>query len=453
MSVVQQTPVIAAAGPDEIVAWRSGRGVTATSFLAEVRRVADGLPQGRHVLNLCADRYRFAVSLCAAILAGKISLLPPNHSPELIDRLRDLYDDVYVISDNDKVQTGLRVMPYPQHLPAQSEGGSVSEIPTIDDEQIVAHVFTSGSTGRPMAHPKRWGPLVYNVQSEALRLGIRPGSATTLVGTVPPQHMYGFESTVMLALQNRIAFNGGSPFYPADIVAALAEVAGERILVTTPFHLRMLLAESPSLPAVSLLLSATAPLSAQLAREAEARFQAPLLEIYGCTEAGQLATRRPTHGDVWETFRGVTVSQRQDNDAGWYAQGGHVEIPTRLSDVLALESPVRFRLLGRDADMVNVAGKRTSLAHLNHLLCAIPGVVDGAFFNPDEGTREVSRLTAFVVTSSLTPQAILAQLRQKTDAVFLPRPLYLVDKLPRAPTGKLPQAALAELARRCRERR
>nr|MBA3477841.1 acyl-CoA synthetase [Lautropia sp.] len=199
-----------------------------------------------------------------------------------------------------------------------------------------------------------------------------------------------------------------------------------------------------------LLLCATAPLSADLAREAEARLNAPLLEIYGCTEAGQLATRRPTRAETWETFRGVTLSQREDGEAaGWYAEGGHIDSPTRLSDVLALESPTRFRLLGRDADMVNVAGKRTSLAYLNHLLCAIPGVIDGAFFNPDEGTREVSRLTAFAVTRTLSAKAILEQLRRKTDAVFLPRPLHLVEKLPRAATGKLPQAALPELARRC----
>ena len=235
-----------------------------------MRQVADGLPPGRHVLNLCADRYRFAVALCAAILAGKVSLLPPNHSPELIDRLRELYDDVYVISDNDQVQTGLRVSPYPQHLPTEAPGGAVAEVPSIDDEQVVAHVFTSGSTGLPTAHPKRWARA--GLQRPVRRRcgsAIEPGSATTLVGTVPPQHMYGFESTVMLALQNRIAFNGGSPFYPADIVAALEAIPGERILVTTPFHLRMLLAEELPLPAVKLLLSATAPLSAGSRREAE----------------------------------------------------------------------------------------------------------------------------------------------------------------------------------------
>ena len=446
------TPLIAAADPGDVVAWRNGESVTAARFLAEAVQVADDLPAGRHVLNLCADRYRFAVAFCAAVLAGKTSLLPPNHSPELIDRLRELYDDVYVISDSEQVQTGLRLSPYPQHLPAQGGGAGIGEIPLIDDRQVVAHVFTSGSTGQPTAHHKRWGPLVYNVQSEAMRLGITAGSASTVVGTVPAQHMYGFESTVMLALQNRIAFNGGSPFYPADIVAALQAVPAGRFLVTTPFHLRMLLAESLPLPRVEGVLSATAPLSPDLARQAEARFGAPLLEIYGCTEAGQLATRRPTQEESWQTFRGVTITRRDgpgEDEAGWYAQGGHVETPTRLSDVLALQSADTFRLLGRGADMVNVAGKRTSLAYLNHLLCAIPGVIDGAFFNPDETARAVSRLTAFVVTETLTPKAILAQLRRSTDAVFLPRPLHLVDRLPRAPTGKLPQAALAELARRC----
>ena len=445
------TPVIAAGAPGEIVAWQDGHGVTASRFLAEVRHVADGLPQGRHVLNLCTDRYRFAVAFCAAVLTGKISLLPPNHSPGLIERLHELYDDVYVISDNDDVQTALRLSPYPRPPPVQ-DSCTAGEMPLIDDRQVVAHVFTSGSTGLPTAHRKRWALLVYNVRSEALRLGITPGSATTLVGTVPAQHMYGFESTVMMALQNRIAFHGGSPFYPADIVAALEGIPGDRILVTTPFHLRMLLAEALPLPRVKLILSATAPLSVALAREAEARFEAPLLEIYGCTEAGQLATRRPVEGETWQTFRGVTITRQEhpdEDEPGWYAQGGHVETPTRLSDVLALRSPERFRLLGRDADMVNVAGKRASLAHLNHLLCAIPGVIDGTFFNPDQSTREVSRLTAFVVTRTLAPKAILAHLRHKTDAVFLPRPLHVVDSLPRAPTGKLPQAALAALARQC----
>src|SRR5258708_15331138 len=49
------------------------------------------------------------------------------------------------------------------------------------------------------------------------------------------------------------------------------------------------------LPAVDFLLCATAPLSPQLAAEAEARLTSPLFEIYGCTEAGRRVARSEEH--------------------------------------------------------------------------------------------------------------------------------------------------------------
>ena len=82
------------------------------------------------------------------------------------------------------------------------------------------------------------------------------------------------------------------PFYPADICAALAQLPRPRVLVTTPIHLRTLLAADVELPPLDLIVSATAPLSPQLALDAERRFAARLLEIYGSTETGQIAMRR-----------------------------------------------------------------------------------------------------------------------------------------------------------------
>jgi acyl-coenzyme A synthetase/AMP-(fatty) acid ligase len=113
---------------------------------------------------------------------------------------------------------------------------------------------------------------------------------------VPAQHSYGFESTVLLALHGNAPFWSGRPFYPQDIVCSLNAVPSPRLLVTTPFHLAALLGAGIEVPTVDLLLSATAPLSAQLAAEAESRLAAPLLEIYGSTESGQLASRRTTAG-------------------------------------------------------------------------------------------------------------------------------------------------------------
>ena len=95
-----------------------------------------------------------------------------------------------------------------------------------------------------------------------------------------------------------------------------------------------------------------------------------------------------------------------------------------------------------------------TLAHLNFHLNSVPGVVDGAFWLPaDELDGAVTRLVAFVVAPGLTPaalqQAVLAHLRPRVDAVFLPRRTVAVPALPREPsTGKLPAIAFGEWARR-----
>src|SRR5674476_221107 len=167
-----------------------------------------------------------------------------------------------------------------------------SAIPQIDSKQLIAVVFTSGSTGTPQPHPKTWGALVSCVQAEALRLGLLHNTPFTIIGTVPPQHMYGFESTVLMAWHSGNALSHAQPFYPADICEALTAVPTPRVLVSSPVHLRALLDAGLALPEIALVVCATAPLSTELAQDIEARCHAPLLEIYGSTETGQIASRR-----------------------------------------------------------------------------------------------------------------------------------------------------------------
>jgi acyl-coenzyme A synthetase/AMP-(fatty) acid ligase len=119
-----------------------------------------------------------------------------------------------------------------------------------------------------------------------------------------------------------------------------------------------------------------------------------------------------------------------------------------MQDVIEITDDDEFLLHGRLADMVNIAGKRSSFAYLNAQLNAIPGVVDGVFFLRESttGTTQVSRLGAVVVAPTLDVAALTELLRQRIDPVFLPRPLILVERLPRNATGKLPQQALQRLA-------
>ncbi len=435
-------PLIAHRHLDAVMAWRGSTPVSVGQFLGEVEYIAGQLPSGQHVLNLCGDRYHFTVALAACIVSGRVSLLPSTHTPEMVRQMQRIAPDVFCIADKAGGGVDLPTFRYPELM---SPLAAKRVVPDIDSEQVIAQVFTSGSSGVPAPHAKRWGSLVRNVRAGAERLGIGAGHA--VLGTVPPQHMYGLESTVLMPLQSSAALHAGHPFYPADICAALADLPRPRVLVTTPYHLRALLADEAMLPAVDQLLLATAPLSQTLADEAETRFGAPLHEIYGCTETGQLALRRTTAGAEWQTLPGVRL--RTDGPTVW-AEGGHIDSPTRLADVIELTggdaTSTTFLLHGRHADLVNIAGKRTSLAYLNHQLNAIPGVQDGVFLLPrEDSTEAVGRLTALVVAPDLTPAALIEALRERIDPVFLPRPLLFVDILPRNATGKLPSQLTQDL--------
>ena len=463
---------------DAPLARRDGHAISRRQYLADVQTLAARLPDAGPMLNLTGDRYRFAVGLGAAMLRGQNNLMPPNHTPDTVARLRALFPSTYALTDVDAPGVQLPLVRHPDTpadagaqgnvaLPlsltpmgggpgaAQPRGYSEAAVPLIDAGALAAQVLTSGSTGAPVPHAKHWGLLVRNARSGAQRLAQQMGRASligvTLVATVPAQHMYGFESTLLVALIGGAAFDTGRPFYPADIAAALARAPRPCMLVTTPFHLKTLLDSGVALPPIDLILCATAPLSPQLAARAEALLGAPLLEIYGCTEAGQVASRRTTEGAEWHTYDGLAIS---GDGAEAVVQGGHVPQPTLLADVLEVVDPQTFRLLGRSNDLINIAGKRSSLGHLNFHLNSIAGVHDGAFWlPPDDHSGSVVRPVAFVVAPEFGAQAlherVLGGLRERIDAAFLPRRIVAVAALPREPgTGKLPAGRFAAWAER-----
>jgi len=347
--------------------------------------------------------------------------------------------DVFCLTDSDTCDIALPLINYPKHFSPALTDTPVSQILAA---QSIAVVFTSGSTGVPQPHPKTWGALVASVQAEATRMDWAASTPCNLLGTVPPQHMYGFESTVLMAWQSGNVLSHAQPFYPADICTALAALPAPRVLVSSPMHLRALLDAELPIPELVGVLSATAPLDAALAQQIETRCAAPLMEIYGSTETGLIATRRPALTPQWHLLPGIYWAIEGDR---LRACGGHIETQTAMSDKLEPLDETHFLLHGRIADMINIAGKRHSLASLNHLLTTLPGVIDGAFFMPDDAGAQVTRLAAAVVAPKLDANTLIAALRQHLDPVFLPRPLLFVDALPRNATGKLPRAALQAL--------
>src|SRR5487761_2798074 len=207
-------PLIRCNDANSVFAYCAGQAVGVPQFLQDVARLVEELPDRSHILNLCSDRYRFMVGFSAALLRGQTSLLPPNYTSSFVERLSQRYPDMYCLTDGETDFKGIETMRYPD-LPDQC--AAERTIPVIPEEQCAALVFTSGTTGQPVAHSKSWGSLCKSAVAEAASLGITPNCGMAVLGTVPAQHMYGLESSMLLAVQNGLALVAERPFYPADI--------------------------------------------------------------------------------------------------------------------------------------------------------------------------------------------------------------------------------------------
>lgn len=421
------------------VAFDAAGPITLARFHREVRGVAAALPDGLHAVNLCEDRYRFLVAFCAVALRGQVTLLPSSRAPAVVDQALAQHSRSYCIGDAalDPAPPGFWALP--AALP-QADG----PVPRIAAEALVAIGFTSGSTGQPKANPKRWSAFqASTAQNLAALADLMVAGVTPIVATVPPQHMYGMELSVLLPLLGPAAVHTARPFFPDDIARALAAAASPALLVTTPVHLRALLAAQVALPPLAGIVSATAPLPMDIATQAEARFGCEVRELFGSTETCVIARRRTACESAWTPLPGVRLAPQPDGTA---VHAAHLGEPVVLADLVDVRSDGCFELRGRNADLLEIAGKRASLGDLTRKLLAVPGVDDGVVLQLDDtDAGGVRRIAALAVAPGLDAARIVQALRMQVDPVFVPRRLRCVAALPRNETGKLPRDALLAL--------
>ena len=420
-----------------------GRCISLSEVREDVGRFAASLPSGgRFLVNLCEDRYLFLVAYCAAIARGWTNLLPPARAQDVVDQVAGTHASSFQCRDS-AVLDALSGQPSDFSIPMEIGGDHVAMIG-----------FTSGSTGVPQAHPKKCWSLAESTSRNSAairaRLSGRFGDARPwIVATVPPQHVYGMEMSILLPALGDMAVHCGRPMFPQDVAGALADVPEPRVLVTTPVHLRVLSESGIRFPDTALIMSATAPLDARSAVNAERAFRSMVLEIFGSTETCALAQRRTAIDEPWQLHEGARL---EPGEHGTVVEAPWLPEPVNLQDVVELVSADRFHLRGRNSDLVEVAGKRASLGDLTRRLSSVPGVIDAAVIQLDPVSSGVRRIAALAVAPGLTAAQVLARLGNLIDPVFLPRPLILVASIPRNELGKLPrQSVIDALARAQRE--
>lgn len=431
--------------------------VSVADFLAHVHQLAQHLPDAGYALNLCENRYLFMVAFCAAIVRQQTNLLPPNKNIATQEAMGQRYRDTYILHDGVVCAESI-----PQFdinsltLSANTKASSEIAIPDIALDFLSAITFTSGSTGESTPSHKPWRTFVDSTHINGNYMLPSTERLVWLLATVPGQHMWGLETSILLPLMARVCVCDARPLFAKDIRSILTYLPEPRMLVSTPVHLRAMVLSGLDFPPIAMTLCATAPLAKELAVQAETLFRGQLQEVYGCSEVGSMLYRQTSKVDCWTIFNGLSFisSGNNDDDNKYIARGAHLPAEVLLQDRLQMVGERQFRLLGRNEDMIEIAGKRGSLQELNKILLATRGVLDGVVFLPPEDKASVNRLAALVVFDGQTTshenqedlkERVMEQFRERLDPVFLPRPLHIVDALPREANGKLPRKKLLAL--------
>ena len=417
----------------------------------QVHLAASALAQRFHkrdtICNLCTSRMGFLVTWLAALRSGCLQLLPPSGgNAELVAILKSCSDPIVVVDDAQLLQPQWTnharcLVNSPAAIPWSMSGGIPPWVSDWNSPRVC--LYTSGSSGAPEPQTRTLGQLARGAQVLGNRLDeeVDGGLASikSIVCSVPPQHMFGLETSVMLSLTHGIPVLDRRPLLPADVKAAFERVGTSgAVWISTPLHLRALVSSGEEIPNCRVVVASTMALDAVVAAKSERLTNAPVLEIYGSTETGVVAMRRTARDTRWRPVDKVRIDIAESSTQVW---GSHFPSPQILTDHIETDEDGNFKLLGRHGDLIKIAGRRTSLAGLNLLLNDLPGLTDGVFYQPTTGAQP-DRLILIHAGASLNPVTTERWLRERMDPMFLPRAIISVLSLERTDTGKLSRVVL-----------
>jgi acyl-coenzyme A synthetase/AMP-(fatty) acid ligase/3-hydroxymyristoyl/3-hydroxydecanoyl-(acyl carrier protein) dehydratase len=270
------------------------------------------------------------------------------------------------------------------------------------------------------------------------------------MSTVPLSHIYGLLWGVLLPLRIGARIVSHDALLPADVAAVIARDAVD-VMISTPAHLRAMAAAASTMPRGLRVVSSGARMPAELHMALASELGWQVTDVLGSTETGGIATRQhPMAG--WAPLPGVTVTAPDGQlvvESPWCGNGR-----AELDDRIEIRPDGTFHHLGRSSELVKIAGKRAHAHAIEATVLAVPGIADAAIAIHTVPGREPRVALAYTVAPGgpdapdgreVPRDQIAAAIRRQFDAVFVPKIVKLVPRIPRSDRGKLDGEALRVL--------
>jgi acyl-coenzyme A synthetase/AMP-(fatty) acid ligase len=302
--------------------------------------------------------------------------------------------------------------------------------------------FTSGSTGEPKIVRKKAYQFGEQHEVEAPWLGLT--GPLQVLCFVPAFHIlgyiYGFDMPACGG-GTTVFHRGGAPQQWVDQIRARRPA----LVVAVPSHYRLIIQVlTAPLPPATYLCSG-APLDPAISEEFHRRAGSPVLQVYGSTETGGIATR--LDGGPWRIFPGLSWQSREDDGrllvrSAWQDRPDEWRV---TGDAVAAEAET-FRLLGRADSVVKVGARRFSTGEVVQAALAEPRIEQAhAIVYSRFGELAVALFVVPCKDAPVTTADVRTLLAGRLARFKIPRTIQVLTSLPTRGIGKVDEEALRGL--------
>ena len=342
-------------------------------------------------------------------------------------------------------------------------------MPRADGDSAVI-LYTSGTTGTPKGAELTHGNLARNCEAAIGLFAIAPETVT--LGALPLFHTFGQTCAMNATLSAGGCLTLMARFDPGK---ALEVIARDRVSlfegVPTMYGAMLHHPDAATADVSSLQVCACggASLPVELMRAFEERFGCVILEGYGLSETSPLASfnqpgrpRKPGSigtpiagvqmkvisdagddvptGEVGEiVIRGHNVMKGYFNRPEATAEAIDADGWFRSGDLARVDEDGYFFIVDRKKDLIIRGGYNVYPREIEEVLYEHPAVREAAVVRIAHGElgEEVGAAVVLKDGASATAAQLQAFVKEQVAAYKYPRHVWLVDELPKGPTGKI----------------
>lgn len=454
---------------DRVAAMAAGLGMY-IAFQTQRPRVGLLLPPG----------VGFVASFYGTLLAGKTAV-PINYllgDKEIAHIIQDSDIDTvltvpfFVPRLKDFPLKVIDLMQLPKDLPKIEP-----QFPHPTPEDVAVLLYTSGSTGMPKGVLLTYQNLQSDVDASIEYAELQ--TKHVFLGIIPLFHTFGLTAMLLAPIQLGATIIYIARFSPVATLKAMREHKAS-IVFGTPSMIaavaRLKDAKPEDFSHIYAIIAGGEALPEALREGFKQRFGIPLYEGYGLTETSPVvainAPQRNRPGSVGGLIPGVEARISDDNGnplptgqigeiwlKGPMIMKGYHNLPKETADALTGDGYFKTGDLGRvDADgflyitgrkkeMIIVAGEKAYPREIEDALLRHPAVHEAAVVGKrDPGRGEA--VVAFVIPKegqTVQPDQLRSFARDQGLAQWkVPKEIFVVEDLPRSPTGKVLKRELAQ---------